>query len=259
MNKQERREMILELLRRFGTMGVGDLAERLSVTEATIRNDFKALFSSKLINRVYGGASAVLKNSHEESLREKENHNLAEKTSIGKLAASLIDDHETIMLDSGTTTNMVAQYLVNHNDLTVITNGLNVLNTMINMQNINLYTVGGQVWHRSYAIIGPETETDLERYNARTCIVSVDGVCLERGLTNNVLFEAKTTSCLIRRAERTILVSDNSKIGKICMIPICAMSSVDIFVTDDKTPKVFLQALEDMGIKVYVAASNENK
>lgn len=259
MNKNERRETILELLRRYGTMAVGELSGQLSVTEATIRSDFKALFSEGLINRVYGGAtSAWRKNPHEESLRQKENRNLKEKCIIGKLAASLIGDSETIMLDSGTTTNQVARCLVDHKDLTVITNGLNVLNTMIGMQNINLYTVGGQVGHRSYSIIGSETEKDLERYNAKTCVVSVDGVCLERGLTNNVLFEANITATLIRRAERTILVSDHSKIGKICLVPICPFTDVDIFVTDDKTPKDFLKALEDLGITVYVAESEDS-
>ncbi len=253
MNKNERREKILELLRRFGTMSVVDLASQLSVTEATIRSDFKALYDNGLITRVYGGATAAWKNPHEESLREKENRNFRKKCRIGKLAASLIGDNETVMLDSGTTTNRVAQHLVDHKDLTVITNGLNVLNTLIGMQNINLYAVGGQVGHRSYAIIGPETEKDLERFNAKTCVISVDGVSLERGLTNNVLFEANITSCLIRRAERTILVSDNSKIGKICLVPICDIAEIDIFVTDASTPADFLKTLEDMGIKVYVA------
>lgn len=258
MNKQERRAHILDLLRRFGAMGVADLAERFSVTETTIRSDFKALFADGRINRVYGGATAAQKYAKEDSLREKENRNHAEKARIGKLAASLIGDNETVMLDSGTTTNQVARHLVNHKDLTVITNGINVLNTLIGMQNINLYTVGGLIGHRSYAICGHDTEKDLERFNAKTCIISVDGVSMERGLTNSVWFEANITRTLIDRAERAILVSDHSKIGKICLMPICPIREIDIFVTGDETPPEFLDQLAKMGIAIHVARRAED-
>lgn len=257
MTKQDRREQIIELLHKFGSMSISSLAANFSVTETTIRNDFKALFADGRIQRVYGGAVSLPKEKQEDSLREKENRNIREKAIIGQLTAKLIANGETIMLDSGSTTNQVARNLVDHKDLSVITNGVNVLNTFLGRQNINLYTVHGQVGHRSYAIVGSETEKDLERFFAKTTIVSVDGVDIDRGLTNRVLFEANITKTLIKRAERTILVSDSSKIGEITLVPICPIADIDIFVTDDKTPESFLQALVDLGIVVYIAREND--
>jgi DeoR family transcriptional regulator, aga operon transcriptional repressor len=247
----------MEMLNAEGQLNVSSLAHQLGVSEMSIRKDLNHLSNVGLLLRTYGGAIAQQRSNMEMSLLEKQNKNLSEKALIGKLTASLIMDGESVMLDSGITTQQVAKNLLNHKELTIITNGLNILNTLAGQPDITLYTVGGEITSSSYTIMGSDAEVNFRKYYASTCIISVDGVDAERGLTSRNQLEANITRILIEHSERKILVSDFSKIGQIALIPLCPLKSVDVIVTDDKAPKEFMDRAEGMGIKVYVASPED--
>ncbi len=253
MNKKERRELILDNLHREGSVEVADLAKRFDLSEMSIRNDLNYLSSQGKLQRTYGGALSWTVSNLELSLREKQKKNLKEKSIIGKRAASLIQEGDTIMLDSGTTTQQFAKQLTQIKNLTVITNGINIINTLAGIDGITLYTVGGQIRIMSYAIVGPEAEKSLMGYLAKLCVISVDGIDLNKGLTNNNQTDANITKVLIERSNKKILVADYSKLGKIALIPICPLEEIDILVTDENAPESFVAETVKKGLEVIIA------
>ncbi len=253
MNKNERQQKILELINQQGYVEVVELAKLFSLSEMSIRNDLNYLAKQGKLQRTYGGGIGRSTSTLELSLQEKQNKNLREKSIIGKRASTLIQDGDTIMLDSGTTTQQVAKNLGNANNLTVITNGINIINTLAGIESINLYTVGGQIGYKSFAIVGNESEKSLEHYFAELCVISVDGVDLERGLTNNSQFAANITKILIKQTRKKILVADNSKLGQITLIPICPLETMDILITDKSAPESFIAQARERGLEVIIA------
>lgn len=252
MNKEDRHKRILELLNVERELNVAFLAQELGVSEMTIRKDLTHLSNVGLLVRTYGGAVAPQFSGLEMSLIEKQNEHLEEKALIGKLVASLIEKNESIMLDSGITTQQVAKNLLNHQNLTVITNGLNILNTLSGHANITLYTVGGSISANSYTIMGPGAEADFMQYYARTSIISVDSVDIERGLTSRNQLEANISRILVNHAERKILVCDFSKLNHISLIPVCPLSAINIIVTDSRAPADFVERARALGIQVLI-------
>ena len=158
------------------------------------------------------------------------------------------------MLDSGTTTQQVAKNLIERKNLTVITNGINIINTIAGIEEITLYTVGGQIGTKSYAIVGSEAEKSLKKYFAKLCIISVEGIDLEKGLTSNNHTDANITMILIERASTRMLVADSSKIGQVALIPVCSLEKIDILVTDEGTPKSFIDEAKKRGLEVFIAS-----
>lgn len=253
MKIQERRGKILEMLDKQGSVEVSELAELFGLSEMSIRNDLNQLARDGLLQRTYGGALSWRTSSLELSLREKQKLHQREKSIIGQAAAARVHEGDTIMLDSGTTTQQVAKYLTHIENLTVITNGINIVNTLAGLPQIQLYTVGGQVSNRSFAIVGSEAERSLEQYLATACIISVDGVDIDRGLTNSDQQDANVTKLLLSRSEKRILISDYSKLGKVSLIPICGIADIDLLVTDDKAPLEFVERVRSLGPEVIIA------
>jgi len=142
-----RRIKILESLKTHGQVNVNELSESLGVTGVTIRNDLAQLEKKRVLIRARGGAIKIEQNFIDEDypLSDKQKKHLAEKREIGKKAAELVEENNTIILDSGSTTYELAKSLKNFNDLTVITNALNVATILAEYNNINVIVPGGRL------------------------------------------------------------------------------------------------------------------
>ena len=253
MNKSQRIEKILEILNNDGRVDVAMLARRFQISEMSIRNDLNFLSEQGKLQRTYGGALSWTTSNLELSLREKQKKNLKKKSIIGRMAASIIQEGDTIVLDSGTTTQQVAKNLTKLKNLTVITNGVNIINVLGGIEGIDLYTVGGQIRAKSYAIIGSEAEESLRKYLAKICVISVDGVDIDKGLSNNNQMSANITKILIERSRKKVLVADSSKLGQIALIPICKIEEIDVLVTDENAPESFISQARNRGLEVLIA------
>lgn len=260
MKKAERQRQILEILESQSSVGVGELSSLFSVSEMSIRSDLNYLAEKGMLNRIYGGANSKRNFSieMEAPLTEKRRKNKDKKEAIGREAAKLVEDGDSVMIEAGTTTNEVALFLLKKKQLTVITNGINIINAMISARTISLYTIGGQVNARSYSIVGSAAERDLEGYNATVCILGTDALDLDRGLMNNSSEAASIARVMLRRSNRRILVCDSSKIGHAALIQVCGIEGLDTIVTDSEAPERFVQSLRERGLQVIVAVA-ENR
>lgn len=249
---EERHQKIVELLRQDNRITVCGLTKLLGVSEATIRRDLRQLAEKGLITRTHGGAILAEGTGFEPTMLEKEEQFRAEKERIGRLAASLVEDGDTIILDGGTTTVEIARNLKDHRNVTVITNAVNVCAELARSET-DVILIGGNLRKPTLTLVGPLGEANLRRFHVDKVFLGMNGVAVRHGLTTPNLTEAQTKRSMLEQAETVIIVADHSKIEKTSLVAVADISEVDILVTDDGISPEQKRAIEEAGVHVLVA------
>jgi len=249
----ERQNQILSLLTRQQRLSVAEIVEQFAISEATARRDLESLASQGKARRVHGGVMAVEQAPPELPILERESEQLDEKIRIARAVSELVSDKETIFLGSGSTVLEVARHLRNRRNLTVITNSLPVLNTLVGINGITVISLGGMLRDSELSFIGHITEQALTEVRADKVIMGTRGVSLEHGLTNDYLQETLTDRAILKVGSKVIIVADHTKVNRVATALLAPLDSVQTFVTDSKADKKFIQALKKNGIEVIVA------
>jgi len=249
----ERQKQILSLLTKQGRLSVTEIVEQFSISEATARRDLESLASQGKVQRVHGGVIAVEQAPPELPILQREGEQADEKSSIGRAAAELIADGETVFLGSGTTVLETARHLRERKNLTVITNSLPVLNALAGIKEITIVSLGGQLRESELSFIGHITEQALAELRVDKVIMGARGLSLEHGLTNDYLQETLTDRAILKIGREVILVADHSKVNRVSTARLAPLSSINTFVTDTKADKKFIQVLKKQNIKVVIA------
>jgi DeoR family transcriptional regulator of aga operon len=248
----KRRVMILQKLGLDGQVDVNALSKELGVSEVTIRNDLSKLEEKKMLIRARGGAiklDGVGKDFH---LSDKNKQNLEEKKRIGQAAAALIEDNDTIILDSGTTTIEIARHLSKINNLTVITNALNVANELAEYENANIIIPGGFLRKNSLSLIGAAAGESFKNYFCDKLFLAVDGFSTLHGLSTPNVDEAHLNRIMIDISKKIIVVADSSKFSRRSLAFIAPISKVDTVVTDSGILPEDQKKLENAGIELII-------
>ena len=248
MSRTDRFGRILELLARDGAVDVGDLAEDLGVSEATVRRDLQALAEQRLLERSHGGAVAH-GTAHELPVRYRTGRS-DEKRRIAHAAAALVADGSSVGLTGGTTTTEVARVLAPRSDLTVVTNALNIAAELAVRPNLKLIVTGGVARAASYELVGPLADATLQGVYMDFAFVGVDGIDAARGITTQNETEAATNRGLIARAARTVVVADGSKLGRVAFAVIAGLDAVDELLTNADAEAEQVERLRAAGLKV---------
>jgi DeoR/GlpR family transcriptional regulator of sugar metabolism len=249
----ERQKQILSLLMQQGRLSVGEIVTQFSISEATARRDLETLASQGKVQRVHGGVIAVEEAPPELPILERENEQADEKTRIGRAAAGLVADKETVFLGSGTTVLEVARNLRDRKNLTVITNSLPVLNTLAGIKEITVISLGGMLRESEMSFIGHITEQSLSEVRVDKVFIGTRGVSLEHGLANDYLPETLTDRAILKIGREVIVVADHTKVNRVATALLAPLESMQTFVTDSKADKKFIQALKKNGIDVIIA------
>ena len=249
MRQPDRLSRIVEQISTNGSVGVGDLAETLGVSAATVRRDLQLLEEQRLLARTHGGAVAhgVL---YELPLRYRSARRQEDKARIAKAAAQRVADGSAIGMTGGTTTTEVARALSDRRQLTVVTNSLNIASELAVRPNLKLVVTGGLARAESYELVGPLAEAALASFNLDVVLVGVDGISVAAGLTTHHDVEAHTNRALIARARRVVVVTDSSKIGQVAFARICDLESVDEVISDTGADDEEVGRLREAGVEV---------
>lgn len=250
--RAERLNAVLDAIAEHGSVDVVQLAERLGVSGATIRRDLQALHDQGLLVRTHGGAMAS-NVGLELPIRYKASRHHPEKRRIGVTAAALVEDGAIIGMTGGTTATEVARALADRQDITVVTNALNIAAELVPRPNIRLLVAGGKARHSSYELVGPTAEAMVTEYHFDISFIGVDGLTVAQGCTTHDEMEAHTDLAFIRQSRRTVVIADSSKIGQVRFAKICEISAVTDLVTDSHLDPDALGALRRAGVNVITA------
>lgn len=228
----ERRDSIIQLIQETGKVRVDNLSEKFKVSSVTIRNDLDFLEKKGILYRTHGGA-LIRKNVYEDpTLEEKQKRFQKEKQKIGEKAVELINDGDSILLDSGTTAMEIAHRLQGKKNLTVMTNALNIALKLGSQENLNIMLTGGYMRQESFSLVGPEAEATIGNYFFDKLFLGVDGIDMKYGLTTPNPMEAQLNRTMVDRAQQVIAVADSSKFGRHSFSYICDVDVISTMVTD---------------------------
>ncbi len=252
---EQRRRKILDLIEQRGQITVRDLVEKFSISAVTGRSDLDALSSEGLAVRSHGGAVRRVEASQDYPLRLKKTLHHAEKVRIGRAAAELIQNSETIILDAGTTTAEIARHLKTRRlqSVTIITHALNVACELMDETNVSVIMIGGLLRPVSCSFVGPQAEMMLKEFHADRLFLGVDGFDLEIGPSTPDVLEAQLNSLMMRISKEVNVVADFSKLGGRSLARIGPLSGVHRLITDGRAPAEFTEALRKSKIEVITA------
>ena len=248
----ERQGQILRRLQEQGFVTVSDLAERLDVSEVTIRKDLQALEERDLLYRTHGGATPTDPYVLDRPVDEKAEERAEEKSRIARAAAELVDPGESVILASGTTVLEVARVLRGRRQLTVLTSALNVA-LALRDADIEVLVLGGMLRPSSVSTVGPYAEDMLAEHAVTRFFLGVDGIDLEHGLSTTNALEAQLNRAMMAAAQRTVVVADSSKFGRRGFRKICDLEEVDVLITDAGVSDSYVHALDERGVEVRAA------
>jgi DeoR family transcriptional regulator, aga operon transcriptional repressor len=250
MLSEERRRAILEIIQTSGRVVVKDLSSHFHTTPVTIRKDLETLHSQGLVHRTHGGALPVTNGALlDRSLSEKEKLYRKEKARIAHAAVRLVQEGQSVLLDSGSTTTMIARALRQFHNLTVITNGLNIAAELAG-GNVEVVLVGGALRKESVSLVGPFAEETLRRLSPDILFLGVDGFDVGFGLTTPNPQEARVNSLMVEAACRTVVVCDSSKFRRRSLYLIAPITAAHQVITDTGISKADRERIEKAGIEL---------
>ncbi len=245
-NLSEREQEIITLLSVDSSVTVAEISRRLDVSTVTIRNDLANLAERGLIVRNRGGAFPAF----HRSIVERQRVNTAEKTRIAKAAAALVHDGDTIMIEAGTTTALVAKHLLGKRDVRVVTNSTLIVPYARFNPSLHLTVVGGEFRPSTESLVGPVALRDLEELHVRLAFIGTDGFSLESGLTTHLVEGAEIVRKMAGQAELTVLVADSSKYGKVGFARVLPLGEIQWLVTDTGMDSRVAREIEALGVSV---------
>ena len=247
----QRHARILRLLEETGALSISALAERLDVSAETVRRDVRQLAESGDVQRMHGGASLPATQG-EAPFRRRMRENAGGKQAIARALAATVSNGDTLMIDTGTTTSYVARALSGHSRLTVITNSTDAARILASGAGNRVLLSGGELRSDSGALLDEEALEFMGRYAAKIAVISAGAV---RG--GDVMdfdpAEAALARAMLARAERRVLVTDSTKLGKRGLATVCRYGELNEIVTDGAVPEEEARAFDAAGVTVTVA------
>jgi DeoR family transcriptional regulator, glycerol-3-phosphate regulon repressor len=251
-----RQRKIVDLVKSLGFISIESLSTNFSVTPQTIRRDINELTEAGLLHRHHGGAGlpSSVKNA---AYTARKVMCMPEKRRIARLLATQIPNNASLFIDIGTTTEEVANALIHHQGLRIITNNLNVATIMSENENFQVIVAGGMVRSRDRGITGKATVDFIRQFKIDFGIISVSGIDSEGCLLDFDFQEVGVGQTIIRNSRKVYLVADHTKFGREAMVRLCNLRDIDALFTDQMPKPNICRMLSEADVSLHVATSEE--
>ncbi len=254
---EHRRNYILKAVEDRGSVTVVDLAQRLDVSMMTIRRDLVELEKEGAIRRVHGGAVSARGRSYEPMYPMRAGVMMDEKGRIGRAAAGLVADGDSIALDIGTTTLEIARNLAGRRNITVLTPSLHIANIFLGQSEIRLVVTGGIARPVEGSLIGELARHAFKRLYVDRLFLGVACIDATYGLSEFNWDDALIKQAMIASAKEVVLVADSSKFGKVAFAHVADFNQIHRLVTDQPPPEPLMERLLEANVAVLVANGQE--
>ena len=241
----ERQNAIMALIKAKKTVSVHELSGRFFTSEASIRRDLTSLEKQ--------GDDQVLVdfvNNVEIPVNVREQEQMDTKTQIAKIAATLIQNQDTIFLDSSTTTGQLTKFLQDKDNLTVVTNGIRAIIGLAELPDISIYSIGGKLRNHSLSVVGGQAESFSENFWATKLFFSCTGLLETLGAMDYSSEEAEVRKKIMKNCQTKILLADHTKFGRPAFYKICGFDRINILITDQKPADHWMEILEKHNIRL---------
>jgi DeoR family transcriptional regulator, deoxyribose operon repressor len=258
MNKLERIDIIMQTLRTSKASTVQDLSRLLQVSHMTIRRDLVTLEKQEQIRILYGGiiltaAGEAESNESCYSLIDADAKFPEQKRRIGRLAASLIENEDNLIIDAGSTAEYFAKSLPEDREYTVLGYALNIISETVRRKNIRTMFSGGIFHENTLMFESPEGLEMISRYRATKAFITASGVDFRFGVTCMNPYERETKKAAIKSSMKKLLLVDSSKFGMVRSDYFAELSGFDEVITDDGISEEYAEIIKKLGITLRIA------
>ena len=243
----------MEVLLREESVTVNQLAELLDVSSVTIRKDLTELEQAGKLYRSHGKAIIINPFTFNRSVNEKEKIAVEQKEAIGREAAKLIDQDDSIIIASGTTVHALARNIKPKHRLTVVSASLPVSQILSQDENNDIMQLGGMLRHSSLSVVGQYSKQILENCSFSKLFLGVDGIDFDYGFTTTDMREAELNQQMMRAAHKVIVLADSSKFGRRGFAKIGNIEDIDLIITDVGVSPNVVNLINDHGINLIIA------
>lgn len=247
MLKEERLDYILKKLQADQKVLQTELSTDLHVSEDTVRRDLEVLAQNGLLIKVRGGAIPHSPNPY--AFKDRIQYHEEDKKHIADKALTLLHDGQTIILDGGTSTLMLAKLFPQHLKLTVVTNSVPIVSQLIEHPGVEVIFTGGRIFKNSRVASGIDTIRMLEKIRAELCFLGICSLHPVTGVTGLDFEEAEVKRAMVRAANKTVALATSDKMGTAEPYKVCEMTDIDTIITDNPD-QPFLQPYVQLGIQV---------
>jgi DeoR family fructose operon transcriptional repressor len=244
-----RQQQILDRMAIDGEVKLAELKEMFEVTEMTLRRDMEKLEQWGYIRRTFGGAILI---GNDITLHERSGVLIDEKMRIGKQAAKLIQQGESIFLDGGSTTLQVARFIPTNLNITVVTNALNIAAELQGKQ-ISTIVVGGMLMDSTSTLVGPVATNALEKMAFNRAFIGTTGVTVKHGFSNSNMHEAEIKRLVIQQASEVNIVMDYSKFGRQDLFSFANLKAADRVITDEFPEQELADAFKEESVEIVTS------
>lgn len=244
-----RHRYILEQLNLKGRIYVRNIAEKLDVTEVTIRRDLASMQKSDLLKKTYGGA--VLASPEVNlSVRYRQKRKSDAKKIVGRLAAELIQDNDIIYIEAGSTCNEIVPFLEKKNNLTIIVNSLFLMRRLHEQPNHKIIIIGGNYRTETMDMVGPAAETAISQLGGFKAFTGADDITIDAGISGADIVTVGFAKLVLERASEVIFVGDNTKFDNPALYKISNIEELNYIVTNSKPSQQWCTMAQEKNIKL---------
>ncbi len=243
MNQSQRHEQILQLVQQRGYVSIDELVNRFTVTPQTIRRDLNQLAETCQLKRYHGGAGIPTSSITNTAYAQRKIMHLSAKQQIAQRVVQDIPNNSSLFINIGTTTEAIAEALLKHQGLTVITNNLHVASILKNKEDFNILLCGGQVRNRDGGIIGQATVDFISQFTVDYGIIGISGIDQEGQLLDYDYQEVRVAQAILKHSRQIFLATDASKFGRNALVKLARLSEIDRLYTNTHPPEDFLDAI----------------
>jgi DeoR family glycerol-3-phosphate regulon repressor len=247
-----RHSQVQKIVQSKGFVTIEQLAREFNVTPQTIRRDINTMHKAGLIQRFHGGAG-MASSTENVAYNERKILCLEEKRRIAQMVAAQIPDHASLFINIGTTTEAIAQALVHHKRLRVITNNLNVATILSTNLNFEVIVAGGLVRHRDGGLIGEATIDFIQQFRVDYGIIGISGIDLDGTLLDFDYREVRAARAIIDNSRKVFLATDHTKFGRNAMVRLGNIAEIDTLFTDQNPPSALVEVLTEAEVNLFVA------
>ncbi len=251
MSQSIRHPEILALARREGQVSVEDLAQHFGVTLQTIRRDLSDLAEAGRLERVHGGA-VLPSGTANIAYEARRALNIGAKTAIARACAARIPADSAVFLNIGTSTEAVAQALLSHDPLMVVTNNMNVAQILAAHPGCAVTLTGGTLRRADGGLVGPLAVETIRQFKFDLAVIGCSALDAEGDVLDYDMQEVSVSQALLRHARRAILVADQSKLQRTAPVRVASLSQIDLLITDAPLPEQLARACNDWQTEVEI-------
>lgn len=250
---------ILDVVAARRSVTLAELVGTLGISPATARRDLTELADQRLLTRTHGGAT-LAEGGTELPVALRDTRNAAAKLAIARATvARLPAERHVVALSGGTTTASVARELSARADLTVVTNSLSIASLLSTRSGVRVVMTGGFLRPQSLELVGALAEHTFSAVNVGTAVLGADGVSADAGVTTHDETEARTNHAMVAKAQRTVVVADGSKVGRVALAQMAGLDQVTMLITDASADPAELDRIRAAGVEVVVAGPPDGR